>query len=244
MPGDKRGEDRMNIVVCDDDEMIRKQVIRMCLKFQDETQITGEIVEMSSGEEVLSYKEPIDVLILDIELPGKNGIQVMREIELEQNYDFIIFVSSHQEAVWNSFSCKTVGFIPKPIEYDQLKRILKKVAELKNEEFLIEIDTDQGVCVVKSNDLIYIKGEGSYTRIVTQKESLIVRKTLSQWEKQLNSMNMLRAHKSYFINMEYIKNIKQSVILDTGEEIKISRLRKSELLEKYHNFLKKKAFFI
>lgn len=234
----------MNIVVCDDDEAIRKKIIQMCFNFQNETHITGEIVEMSSGEDVLNYHEQIDVLILDIELPGKNGIQVMREIEQEQRYDYIVFVSSHQEAVWNSFSCKTVGFIRKPIEYEQLRRILKKVAELKNEEFLIEIDTDQGICVVKSSDLIYIKGEGSYTRIVTKNESLIVRKTLSQWEKQLTGMNMLRAHKSYFINMEYIKNIKQNVILDTGEEIKISRLRKSELLEKYHTFLKKKAFFI
>ena len=80
----------------------------------------------ASGEEVLKCKENIDILLLDIEMTGMNGIETMHILEDMDEIKNILFVSGYSDYIHESFGVKTKGFVCKPIEYNRLKNEIEK----------------------------------------------------------------------------------------------------------------------
>lgn len=90
---------------------------------------------------------------------------------------------------------------------------------------------------VKSSDIELLTANGRYSFISLQEERMFSDKSLSDWERELNNDKFVRIHKSYIINLDYIKAIGNSVTLQNGMDVPLARRRKKEFEEKYKNFL-------
>ena len=140
----------MKIIICDDEKIFRDKLIEVCETYAKNNDIDLELKQYSSGEELLESSESADVLLLDIEMAGINGIEVKEILEENSRISFIIFTSSHTEMVFDTFSKKTLGFVTKPVTYEKLEEKLNKLLKEIKSEFFIEVQDKENIIKVKN----------------------------------------------------------------------------------------------
>lgn len=230
---------KITIGICDDEDFFIEQVKFSCESYLEDICDNYEFVIMHSGEEVLEYRgDTFDLLFLDIELGGIDGVTVMQNI-LHSDYVWrIVFVSTHEEMVWNTFSIKTLGFARKPIDENEIGRYVRcALSELKK-DVMIPFKKNDEDTYIKLSDLYYIEGRASYIEVYSKNKNFIATGKIGDWEEKLCDMPIIRVHKSFMVNLEYIQLDRGNVILTESDmEIPIGRKYKSYVQEKYAQFV-------
>ncbi|WP_027430966.1 LytR/AlgR family response regulator transcription factor [Lachnospira multipara] len=231
--------EKLYIGICDDEDYFIQQIKFAIDSYLEEKYDNYECLLMHSGEELLEYKgETIDLLFLDIQLSGMNGIEIMNKVLHSNKVWRIVFVSSHEEEVWNSFSMKTLGFCRKPIVEEEIAKYIKIVLSELRKDFLIKFKENDDSTYVKLSELYYIEAEGSYIKLFTAKGSFIISGKIGDWEKKLLDYHICRIHKSYMVNLMYVKVEGNVVIVSPiNEKLTIGRLYKKKFKESYEDFI-------
>lgn len=118
----------VTIMVCDDDwalqEILRRKIEKMCR----EAEVSCRIVGCDSGEEILDLrgKEAPDILFLDIQMPGKSGMEIAEELRKQHGDTILIFVTALSEYVYEAFDVGAFHYLVKPFSDDKLKEVLGK----------------------------------------------------------------------------------------------------------------------
>lgn len=233
----------MILAICDDKKIIRDYLSDIGLKYGRENNVDVELIQFSSGEEVLDYDGFIDLLLLDIKLSGMNGIEVKDRINKKENIDYIIFVSGVINQVWKCFGKKTIGFMQKPVLYRDFCEKMVEYKKAKDAGIIIEIATENGISFIKAEKIIYIRAQNVYSEIITEKSTYLVRESLSEYENKLGKGTFYRIHKSYLINMDYIKSIDGYIaILEMGNKLKIGRTKLKDLKNLYRDYCRRNAY--
>lgn len=232
-----------SIGICDDEKLHREYIRELCERFFADYAQPHEFIEFSSGEEVLAYKRgKLHLLFLDIEMSGIDGIKVLRRVEETDWIWRIVFVSSHEEAVWEAFSIKTLEFARKPVDYYQIEKWLKVAIRENEENIVLEYITGMQKSYKPLEDIYYLEAAGNYTYLHEKNESELVNDNLKQWQKKMEQMPMVRIHKSYIINMQHVKKWEvDKVTLTNREELAVGRQYAKDAKEKYLAFVKKQA---
>lgn len=95
---------------------------------------------------------------------------------------------------------------------------------------------------IYSRSLQYIEAHGSYSKLITHDNKYLVRATLKDWEEQLLQYGFIRIHKSYLVNIAYIRSIEKNVILDNGNTLKVSRRKGKALQDTFRKYRKLRAW--
>ena len=199
-------ESNFLVAVCDDDKENRKAIIDILLKHFESIGIKAEIKEYKSGEDLLkNVNEQICLLFLDIEMPGKSGIEVKDILTTKMNVSNIVFVTNHIGFMKEAFGKNVIGFMEKPIDENQIIHWVNIAYEAFKDTRYINIDKN---AKIKEDSIKYIEAEGNYVRIVLVDRSggILQRGTIANWEKRLDA-NFVRCHKSFLVNMNYITSI-------------------------------------
>ena len=229
------------IGICDDESKWHKAVSDSCSRYLDNKGINYEIFSYIKGETLIQEKEKnIDVLFLDVEMEAMDGLAVMKEVEKMPNIHNIIFVSSHPEAVWDSFGYKTKGFVTKPFKDEDIVEKLESLYTKKINDSLLEFTDYNGVVYFRKSDIVLLKSDSNYTTIITENGEKIVTCTLKECEKKLNGLPFLRIHRSYIVNLDYVKNMTSSVAsLKNGEDLTIGRSYRNQVKKDYQDYLRR-----
>ena len=244
-----------SIGICDDEELQRRHLRELCEYFFAENPMEYEVIEFTSGEELLIYQDKevdfrdkphhdkkLHLLFLDVEMGGIDGIEVLRNVEEAPWIWRIVFVSSHAEAVWKSFSIKTLEFARKPVTYQQIEKWLRIAIRENAENVMLEYVVGKQQCYVLLEDIYYLEAAGNYTYLYTKDASSLINDNLKQWQKKMEQMPMVRIHKSYLINMLHIQKWEASrVVLINGMELSVGRQFARDAKEEYLSFVKKQA---
>lgn len=238
-----------SIGICDDEKFYRNHIKELCERFFTENPQPHELVEFTSGEEVLAYRDvgsdargKLHLLFLDIELDGMGGLEVLRKVE-DANWIWrIVFVSSHEEQVWDTFSIKTLGFVRKPMEYYQVEKWIQVAIRENKENVVLEYVVGTQKAYIALEDIYYFESAGNYTYLHEKEETRLINDNLKQWQKKTEQMPMVRIHKSYIVNMLYVRKWEvYKVTLKNGKELAIGRQFGKEAKERYLAFVKKKV---
>lgn len=119
----------MQIIICDDEKSIQALLQQKTARFFAENSIPCEILCCSSGEEVLSLAEKgtaIDLLFLDIQMPGRNGMEIARTLRRQYKDILIIFVTALSEYVYEAFDVDALHYLVKPFEDKKLYQVLER----------------------------------------------------------------------------------------------------------------------
>ncbi|MCM1500201.1 MAG: LytTR family DNA-binding domain-containing protein, partial [Clostridium sp.] len=237
----KKAKDKtMFIGICDDEVECVEAVKECCERAGDELGEKFEYLIFHTGEELLTYNKEIDILFLDIEMDGINGIDAMQILEKRDYIRNIFFVSAHSDYVFDSFGSKTRGFFCKPLEYDQFTKKIKKLIDkqLNKSKEIIEISLSEKHIYLFVGQIVYLSGKGNYVCIVTNRESYTVCGSLKAWEKKLAGYNFFRIHKSYLVNLSYVLNIGKYVRLKSSNiNLPIGRKYKQTSQYTYREYL-------
>lgn len=232
---------RLIIGICDDEQKSIDITKEYCETVSQEIGIKFVFYIFTSGEEVLKCKENIDILLLDVEMTGMNGIETMHILEDMDEIKNILFVSGYSDYIHESFGVKTKGFVCKPIEYNRLKNEIEKtimyIKKTINKQ-VVEADVCGKHILIDTENIMYIQGEGRYVRLVTNKESYLVTDNIKVWEEKLCGSSIHRVHKSYMVNFKFVANIVGTeLVLKDNTKLPIGRKYYKLVKEQYREYL-------
>lgn len=236
----------MKIAICDDEKWMVDKLKHMVELFWNEKGTVIEIETFLGGRDLFNCCKTkcFDLLLLDIDMPETSGFDIAKEIRKYNSYITIIFITSMDELVYDSFSFRPFAFIPKNMLEIKLRQTLDAFfSGFEKKHVLLEFTTDTGDLSISPTEImffftvrhdifLYTSNDKSY-RLSTREY------TLNKLEQELEKSGFLRIHKSYLINYKYIYQIHElDVKLKNDQLLPLSRKRKDEIKNKYQILLR------
>ena len=186
--------------------------------------------------EYLTYNsQNVDLVFLDIQMPTMNGFDFLDSFKT-RNFE-VIFVTAYDEYAIKAIKESAVDYILKPVEQEELEKALKKIVSKHKQKDQhngkITIPLENKLMFLDSDDIIYCKSDGNYSKIHTDKESYLISKTLKFVENLLPSDQFYRIHQSYIVNLKCITAFDRStnyVQLNNQKQLPVSRSKRSDFL--------------
>ncbi len=227
----------LNIAICDDSELdalAAKNVIKQALK---EMRIASEITFYLKASDIeyklLHYKESLDILILDIDMPDISGLDLAEKIR-ENNIDIIIiFLSNHEEFVFKAIEFQPFRYIRKikletemPLAIRAAARIIKSKIDKQ-----IILDTKDGEIKAMISDIMYFEADRRKVIVhLNNGKKVTVNKNITDFYNLLKNNKFVIIHRSCVVNSDYVQNIKNDLaILKNNETLVISRRKVREV---------------
>ncbi|AEX86043.1 hypothetical protein XO10_08150 [Marinitoga sp. 1135] len=242
-------------VIIEDEIHASNRLEKMLGNFED-IQICGKAFDGDEGVELIEKERP-ELVFLDINLPGKNGFEVLKSISYEP---FVIFITAYQEYAIKAFEENAIDYLLKPFDLKRLKSSIERIYERKpriKKEKIVEIDEfinkkanyqkiftvkdNDEILVIPEKDIVYFKAEEKYVFLCTKNKEYYYNRTLKQLESEIDPEVFIRIHKSYIVSINYIKKFKRLFIREyivelndlKNTELKIGRSYLHELKEKF-----------
>lgn len=178
-----------------------------------------------------------DILFLDIEMPGLDGISLCKEIRKISPDALVVFISNKEELVFQTFEVQPFRFIRKSELRELTDHLVTSViSELqKRKPKTIKFtETNGDIISFDARTIIYAEAQRKECRIVTTGRDEIIKFKFMDLENALKDLHFIKIHRSYIVNMDFISKItKNSVILTNGEELPISRGSSEELKQQF-----------
>lgn len=213
---------KLNIAVCDDEAKILEEIA----SFIKQEFPQSKVQAYSSGDTFISSsQERPDVLLLDIDMPGMSGMEVASLLAQEKAQTLIVFVTAHDELVYDSFKYHPFAFVRKKYLADELRNVLndcKKEIEGRNRHFVFQ--TASKTINLSQSDILYFESQANYLAVYTKDGEYRLRSTMTNIENELQNGDFLRIHKGFLVNLEHIKILKSDTLeLDNGLMLPIGK---------------------
>jgi two-component system LytT family response regulator len=204
----------LRIIICDDDLQVIGQLQNYLMEYFKLRKLKHpEIQTYQNGGELLADSEKKDIVFLDIEMPGIDGICAGRVLK-EQNRNTIIFVvTSYLDYLDDALRFHVFRYLPKPLDKQRLFRNLKDAIELYNSvDVKIPIETRDHVYTITTSNIIFIETQGRATIVHTLNEDYPSIHNIAHWVNTLSMPCFVQTHRSYIVNLKYVTDFDTSLI--------------------------------
>lgn len=223
---------RLN-TLCLDDEL---PALRLLAEYCSETPETELLCTFSKPQEAFEYlrTHPIDLLISDIQMPGLNGIELLKKLDPKP---LCIFITADPGQAVTAFELDVIDYLVKPVSKERFQRAIRKAQEyhsfLQKDQHLsdyIMFKSDYKVNKVQLSEISHIEGMGEYLKIVTKHKNYMLLQRMSDFEQEHGKLGFIRIHKSYLVLKQHIDSLKaNNLLLKNGTMLPIGRVYKSGL---------------
>ncbi|MDP4116271.1 MAG: response regulator [Bacteroidota bacterium] len=227
----------MKAIIIDDERLARVELRRLLTPFK-EIEIVDEAVNAEDAVKKI-YEHNPDVIFLDIQMPGKNGFELLEELD---GVPLVIFTTAYDEYALKAFDYNAMDYLLKPIEPKRLEETVKKLLERYQKQQLKESDKN----TLTENDQVFVKdgekcwfvkletvklleSEGNYVRLYFDDHKPLILRTLNYLDERLDSKTFFRANRKHIINLKWVDSIEPwlngglLVKLKSGQKIEVSR---------------------
>jgi DNA-binding LytR/AlgR family response regulator len=216
-----------------EDEHLAAEVIRDYIRQVPGLKLAGICEDVMMANDLMN-KQPVDLIFLDINLPGISGIEFIKS--LNRNYDVILTTAYHQYAV-EGYSLNVVDYLLKPIEFSRFLKAINKVFEKRKNPVTKTEDSPRGHRVfffntgrkqvkVPEDEIMYIESLKDYVKIHMVGRSIVTKYQIGQMHELLGSDGYLRVHKSYVVKLDKITAFNASEIEVSNFAVPIGRTYK------------------
>jgi|TARA_B110000977_G_scaffold131997_1_gene168053 DNA-binding LytR/AlgR family response regulator len=231
----------MKCIIIDDEKMARVILKTLC----NEIQSLEVLEDFPNAIEAIKYlnKNRVDLIFLDIHMPGFNGLDFIRSLK---NPPKIILITSDPNFAIEAFEYDfIIDYLLKPLQFDRFKKAIEK-SKTKNltlasnetnssrkaieNDFYISID--RRLIKIDLPSIYLIEAKGDYIKIKTENKDYIVHSTLKKIEEKLPDSLFLKIHRSFIINLKKIIDIEDNSVLIKKDVIPVSRSKRPELMKR------------
>lgn len=232
----------LKIAVVDDTKDIREQIVAKVDQILFPTEIEYKIQQFDNGEALLAIvdEEGIDVLLLDIDMPKMNGIQVAEQLRLHKQMPIIIYITSETYYMPEAFGVNVFSFIDKRMLAEQLPSTILRCMNYIQQNISISFKTNSGYIQLKKDEIIYFYYEGRKVNVLTIFDTYEINaETLNSIAQKLNDDGFLFLNRGTLANIRYIKSTRNKVAQLAGvkEGIPISQDKAKLVNEKIMMYL-------
>jgi len=237
-----------------DDEAPSLESLKLKLEMNcPDVEVLAQCSSAKEGIQAINKYQP-NLVFLDIEMPWMNGFEMLSCLGDNINFE-VVFVTAYDQYAIRAFKVKAQDYLLKPVDKEDLidcisriKNSSKHFSKEKLDGLVEEMDktinsnrillhAKNAIEVVNQDELLYLQADSNYCHVYTKDEKrIMVTKTLSEIEKMLDMENFVRIHRSYTVNLAFIKKISTEdgaydVILESGQKLPVSRRKKENLFE-------------
>ncbi len=215
-----------------EDELPAQELVQKYIEQTSDIQCLG--VFESISELHLEVLEEVDFILLDIQLPGTNGIEFLKNLEIKPK---IIVTTAYRDYAIEAFEEAAVDYLLKPFSYQRfLKAIMRVQNSLSNRKEKdntkeLFVYADKTFFKIVKDDILYIKSEVDYVHIFYSDKKLLVQDSMNNWEQKLEEENFVRVHRSYLINFSKIDKVQGNTLYINNTAIPIGKTYKKALLQ-------------
>lgn len=230
----------MRIAVCDDNPKELERIKGCFCRIQGYDLVCSYFDSTSTVMEILKTENsPYDLYILDIEMPGMNGLKLAKSIREKDSRALFVFLTSYTRYMKDVFDVVTFDFIEKPISDEKLLQILERAATYLNiTSQYFSFGYRASRYSLKYDRILYIEKKGRQALIHTFEDVYKTNMTLEEIWKQLNPKSFVHIHSSYIINLYNLdRKDNEIAIMRNGEKLHITKGYRRELAMRHYEFV-------
>jgi two-component system, LytTR family, response regulator len=222
----------LRIVIIDDEPDAIAVIKGLVEMFCTDVQVAGTALTAVEGAAIINHTKP-DVILLDIDMPGGNGFDLLELFE-QRNFK-VIFITASSEFAIKALRAKATDYLLKPVNPLELAQALEKIRQERTKIVpgvqKIVLPEKNGYYYTNPADIVHIEGEGSYATVYLKSGiKKLVSKNIKSFEDQLAGHGFIRCHQSHLVNLAEVSQLKRAegifLIMSNGNEVAVSRAKK------------------
>lgn len=233
-----------------DDERLGRQKVRTMLAAHPDIELIAECRNGAEAVETIRAERP-QLVFLDVQMPGLDGFDVLREVGPE-SIPSVIFVTAHDQYAVKAFEVHAIDYLLKPFDRrrfevslerarrelqqgdhhacaEKIAALIRDLSESHPHADRLMVRGDGRIFFIRTDDIDWIEGADNYARLHVKRDSHLIRETLGSLEARLDPRKFIRVHRSAIVNVDRIGEIKtlfhgeQTIVLRDGTEIAFGR---------------------
>lgn len=240
----------MRVMILDDEKHCRQVLETLLKKYCSKVTFCVSYSDPVEALDAVKTIQP-DLVLLDIEMPGMSGFEWLNQCE-NRHFE-VVFTTAYNEYAIKAIKHSALDYLLKPVDKEELIIAVEKamrtkevIPEKRIQQLLdtignsqpnrrLAVSTLEGLTLINSDEIMYIRSESSYTHFVfADRRKMVISKTLKEAEEVLPGRDFFRIHHSYIINMQYVQQYIRGeggeVVMKNGDIIPVSRNKKQEFL--------------
>ena len=218
---------KLKLAICDDDAKQRDYLTDIVTAWGKKNRHLIELKQYISADSFLfDYEEEkdFDILLLDVEMPGRSGVELAKEVRKDNQAVQLIFITGFYEYFSDGFDVSALHYLIKPADAAKLTPVLDKaVGNLTTRMRSVLLSTSEGDVKLSLADIIYVEAENVYLNIHATHGNYRTRMTLGKFFEGLDD-TFFKVHRSFLVNLKYVKLITRTdVTMTSGAIVPLSR---------------------
>lgn len=250
----------LSVLIIDDERHSRDTIRAIVTDYCNNTKVIGEASGVKDGIQAVKDLNP-DVILLDVQLGDGSGFELLNKIH--PTNAIIIFITAYEEFAIKAFKTTAIDYLLKPVDITELKVAFIKAGEQKEKKSTeaqlnillanfdsfsnktttnqkIVVKTTDQIHILTPNEIIHLESDNNYTRFyLVNKTTLLVSKTLKEYEDILDKTNFVRVHQSHIVNMMYASRFDKRnggfLILKDNTNLPVSTRKKDDVIKYMEN---------
>jgi two-component system, LytTR family, response regulator AlgR len=213
----------MDILIVDDELLARQRLSRMAEKID----AVDRILEAENAEQALQLisREDPDLVLLDIRMPGKDGLTLAHQVSLMEDPPAIVFCTAYDTHALDAFGTGAVGYLLKPVKAEQLIQVIEKAQKLnkiqraaamekpqdtKNQRHHINAKTHKGVQLIPLRDIRYFIADQKYVTVFHTQGEHLLDESLKDLQEEFGE-RFVRIHRNALVSRQHIEALERDV---------------------------------
>jgi len=214
---------RIKVLIADDEA----PALKLVKSYVQQLPMLELVSECNNGEDALEAlkKEPIDLLFLDIQMPGMSGLELSKRLSPKQK---VIFTTAFSNYAIEGFKVDAVDYLLKPFDIEEFKKAVLKAEDWFNRENIVGVSsffvkTEYHLERIQFDDLLIAESDRDYVKLFLQNKSEIsTLMTLKDLEEHLPSSRFMRIHRSFIVNLNKIDRVERNQVIIGSHRITIA----------------------
>jgi DNA-binding LytR/AlgR family response regulator len=223
-----------------DDEPYAIEIIEGYLAKFSEMELVGKCGDAIQAFQLLQQK-PVDLMFLDIQMPGIKGTDLLRSLK---NPPKVIFTTAYSEYALEGFELNAIDYLMKPIPFERFMRAIDKVYQLQDHksktivthevpvsdhEAFIYLKVERKTVKININDILWVESLRDYVKVITKEQAYISKQKISLLEEMLPDNKFIRTHRSFIVSLSKINSFYSYSVDVNGHELPIGRNYKQDV---------------
>ncbi len=226
--------------IVDDDPNIRETLQAALITDTQKRRIPVQLSVCASGSEFLTLpQEKWDLVLMDVEMPGQNGIETARQLRRVNERATIIFITNYIQYALEGYEVQAFRYLLKPIDAAQFEQVVgTALDEIHHRQTAyLQLKGRSEIIRLAIDELIYAETERGHLLLHTPGKVLECYSTMEKLEQELKQEAFFRCHSSFLVALEAVRQIeKQDVVLKDGTRVPVSKNRKKGMKQALTNF--------
>lgn len=230
----------MKIAIVDDEKQMTQLIESYLLRYSKERNTHFKVDIFNNPLEFLStYTGDYDLILMDIQMPGLNGIETAKELRRIDASVVLMFITNMMQYAIHGYEVDAIDFVVKPISYGDFVLKMQKASRYvdRNKNKKISLNTTEGIVQLDVTDIHYVEVIRHDLIYHTVHGQYKVRGSLREAEKALLDFHFTRSNHCYLVNLKYVEAVSGNLLRVAGEELVMSRNKKNDVLLEFAKYV-------